>query len=226
MITAGSSWLDIALAAAIVLVNLVWLVIFGSSLTQRYLPGLQSLTLIWPTLLLGAILLYGGSFLSLGARLPTGTAMFTLGWISALIDGRTRRLPDMLTALMGLEAVTALLLGSLIQSVNPHVWLNALAGALLWTAVVGLGWRLKQMGLGDLKLAPVLGFILGCGSWGDAGLALALAFLIGGLHGLVASVRGGRGLRIPFGPSMLSAAMATWLASALLGPVSLLLLTT
>ena len=82
------------------------------------------------------------------------------------------------------------------------------------------------MGLGDLKLAPVLGFILGCSSWVDAGLALVLAFLTSGLYGLFTRLRGGHRLRIPFGPSMLGAAMSIWGIRILLGPGPLLSLTT
>lgn len=218
--------LAVGLAFFVLLVNLAWLGISGRHFTRRYLPDLTPLTLIWASTLIGAVVIYIGSLHAHSVLLPAGTALFTLGWMSMLSDMRSRRLPNVVTFMMGAEALAALAITSLLSPVDPTIWLNALAGATLWTVVIGLGWYLKQMGLGDLKLAPVLGFILGCGSWMDAGVALVLAFLIAGLYGISTRFRHPAKTRIPFGPAMLTAAMTIWALRAMLGPVPLQVLGT
>lgn len=219
-----SPGLYLGLALAILLVNLVWLVMLGPALAKRYLPDLAPSTLIWVTASIGAAVVFAGSFLDSGLLLPMGTTLFTLGWISALSDARTRRLPNIVTTTMGIEVSAVLLILSFSHLVDQRIWLNALAGAMLWAILIGLGWKLRQMGLGDLKLAPVLGFMLGCSSVADAGLALILAFLLAGLQGVSTRFGKERSSRIPFGPAMIVAAMLAWVLRVLLGPLPLSLL--
>ena len=78
-----------------------------------------------------------------------------------------------------------------------------------------LGWRLKQMGMGDLKLAPVVGFILGTMSLTTAMFGLFLAFIAAGIQGTVAKTYMRKVRRIPFGPSMLGASMVAWILASL-----------
>lgn len=224
MTVQGWPGLYLGLALTVLLVNLAWMMIFGPALAQRYLPDLEPSTLIGVTASAGATVTAFGYILDPGLLLPVGTSLFTLGWLSALSDARIQRLPNAVTATMGLEVAAVLLLLSSFELVDQRTWLNALGGAALWSIVIGLGWKLGHMGMGDLKLAPVLGFMLGSGSAAEAAVGLLLAFLLAGLHGVATLFEQGRSGRIPFGPAMILAAMATWVLRVLLGPLSLALL--
>lgn len=90
-------------------------------------------------------------------------------------------------------------------------------GLVVWTAVFA-GLRVltrgRGMGLGDVALAPVLGGVLGAAGVAQAVVGLGLAFVIGAAVGVVALARRRRrrGVRIPFGPSMLLGALGGLLA--------------
>ncbi|HCC32285.1 MAG TPA: prepilin peptidase [Clostridiales bacterium] len=85
-------------------------------------------------------------------------------------------------------------------------------GALLLLALVSGG----GMGGGDVKLGALMGAFLG---WPDIGAALAVAFLAGGVAGIVllAARRKRRRDPIPFGPFLVAGAVAAlfWSASIL-----------
>lgn len=94
-------------------------------------------------------------------------------------------------AVLGLAASVAL---------TPSRWweyLVAGSGAALFLFVVALLWP-GGMGLGDVKLALLLGFVLGV----EVIVAMFAAFLVGGLVGIGLLVVGKRSRkdRIPFGP--------------------------
>jgi leader peptidase (prepilin peptidase)/N-methyltransferase len=61
------------------------------------------------------------------------------------------------------------------------------------------------MGLGDVKLAGVLGIALGWVGWGAVVVGGFAAFLLGGVFGIALMVtrRAGRRTGIPFGPWMI-----------------------
>ena len=67
----------------------------------------------------------------------------------------------------------------------------------------------RGMGLGDVKLAPSLGGLLGWVGWETWAAGAFGAFLLGGLWGVVLMLRGrGRSARMPFGPFMIGGALA------------------
>lgn len=70
------------------------------------------------------------------------------------------------------------------------------------------------MGLGDVKLAGVLGLFLAWLGWGELAVGAFAAFVLGGVFGVVllAVKRAGRKTRIPFGPWMLAGAWVGVLA--------------
>ena len=100
---------------------------------------------------------------------------------------------------------------------------------LLWGVVSGMGLGLFYlllaflwpggMGLGDVKLAVLLGLALGWLGWGQLAVGAFAAFLIGGVLGLVmivlkkVTLHGG----IPFGPSM---ALGAWVGVLVGQPVA------
>jgi leader peptidase (prepilin peptidase)/N-methyltransferase len=66
------------------------------------------------------------------------------------------------------------------------------------------------MGMGDVKLAAVLGLYLGFLGWGNLLVGAFAAFLLGGLFGVILMLtrRAGRKTGIPFGPWMI---LGAWL---------------
>jgi leader peptidase (prepilin peptidase)/N-methyltransferase len=82
-----------------------------------------------------------------------------------------------------------------------------LAALLLLYLILALA-RPGGMGMGDVKLAGVLGMFLGWLGWGSLAVGAFSAFLLGGLFAIVllAVRRAGRTTRIPFGPWMLAGA--------------------
>ena len=69
------------------------------------------------------------------------------------------------------------------------------------------------LGLGDVKLAPLLGALAAAVAPGGALVALVLAFLAGGAASVVVLVRHGRRARLAFGPALL---LGAWSAVLLL----------
>lgn len=65
------------------------------------------------------------------------------------------------------------------------------------------------LGMGDVKLAAVLGLFLGYQGWGSLFVGALLASVVGALVGLLVLVtrRGGLRSDVPFGPSMLAGAL-------------------
>lgn len=124
----------------------------------------------------------------------------------ALIDLDTRRLPNAIVmpaylvgaVLLASSSVLAADFGSLLGAV---VGCAALGLVYLAMAVVSPG----GMGFGDVKLAGVLGLFLGWLGWGTLATGAIMAFLLGGIFGiiLILARRGGRKTAIPFGPWML-----------------------
>lgn len=127
----------------------------------------------------------------------------------ALIDLDVRRLPNSIV-LPG-YLVGAVLLGT--AGALDADW-GALVGAAAGAVALFVGYLVMAfaypggMGLGDVKLAGVLGLFLGYLGWGSLIVGAFSAFLLGGLLALVLVVarRAGRKSGIPFGPWMLAGA--------------------
>ncbi len=138
--------------------------------------------------------------------LPLLLAWGLVGLCLAMIDVDHHRLPDALTLPMLAVTAAGLLLAQLLG--DPGSWLAAAWGVVIWLGVVGGLWALSRgrgMGLGDVKLAPSLGALLGWISLGSAVVGLLAAFIVGALVGIALMIahRAGRGSRIAFGPFLL-----------------------
>jgi leader peptidase (prepilin peptidase)/N-methyltransferase len=123
-----------------------------------------------------------------------------------LIDIDTHTLPNRIV-LPG-HLVGAILLTS--ASALTGNWLGLLSAAVgavaLFTFYFILAFAYPGgMGLGDVKLAGVLGMFTGWLGWGSLAVGAFMPFLLGGVFGLVLMLnrRAGRKSRIPFGPWML-----------------------
>lgn len=140
------------------------------------------------------------------------------------IDLDVQRLPDRWTkpAMVAAPVATAVLagldrdLGSWVRSL-----LAALALGAVYFLLVLLGGG-SGMGLGDAKLAPSIGAVLGYLSWAHVVAATLVAILLAGLVAAVLLVtrRAGRKSHFAFGPAMAAGAILV-LAAPVLGRLSL-----
>ena len=125
------------------------------------------------------------------------------------IDLDVHRLPN--SIVLPSYAVGAVLLGGAALVSADLVGLARMAAGagilVLFYLVLALV-RPGGMGMGDVKLAGVIGLFLAALGWGPLVVAVFAAFLLGGVYGLVliASGRAGRKSGVPFGPWMLAGA--------------------
>ncbi len=204
----------VVLSLGLTVFNVLWLLRFGPRLSARYLGGMPAPLLALGSATLGVLSILW-SILFPSGFLPGGVALFSLGWISLKSDARSRLLPNALTALMTWEVLATLAIATALHAVEWQTWFHGTTGAIVWGTSIGAGWLLKQTGMGDVKLAPALGFILGTLSVTAALSGLALAFIAAGVQGIVARAKGDRSGRIAFGPSMIGASMVVWVIVSL-----------
>jgi leader peptidase (prepilin peptidase)/N-methyltransferase len=129
----------------------------------------------------------------------------------ALIDLRHRIIPNrlMYPALLLFAPVIVLagLIGDAVDPVRAGIGLLLYGGILFVVAVVSRG-----MGMGDVKLAALIGLVLGSLGLRYVGVAAGAAIVLGGLGGLVALMMGkGRKSAIPFGPYLAAGAVISGL---------------
>ncbi|UJP10729.1 A24 family peptidase [Microbacterium sp. KUDC0406] len=127
-----------------------------------------------------------------------------------IIDARTHRLPNRIVlptlgALLVLVGVEALIAGDAARLVRALLGMLLLAG---FYAVMRLASR-QGIGGGDVKLAAVIGLVLGWHGWQTLAIGAASAFVLGALYALVlmALRRADRSTRIAFGPWMIIGAV-------------------
>jgi leader peptidase (prepilin peptidase)/N-methyltransferase len=152
---------------------------------------------------------FGASFLTLGV-----TAVALIGVALAAIDLRSYRLPDKLIGIaMAMLSVTlvaeALTSGQWSRLLGSSLGALGLGACYLVLAVIQPG----QLGLGDVKLAVLLGMLLGWFGWPFVLLGGCLAFLLSAATILVLLALRKISMRshIPFGPFMLLGTAATLL---------------
>jgi len=125
----------------------------------------------------------------------------------AIVDVRHRIIPNRLMypslVAFPVYVVIGWLLGGPLDPPRAAIGLLAFGGGLLVVAMVSRG-----MGMGDVKLAAVIGVAFGAIGLGDVGVAAAAAVVLGGIGGLVALAMGrGRKSAIPFGPYLAAGAV-------------------
>lgn len=132
-----------------------------------------------------------------------------IGIVLAWIDLDTHRLPDAIV--LPSYPVIAVLLGVAgLAGGEPGAMLRAaLGGGILWAAYLLMAFAYPRgMGMGDVKLAGIIGMALGWLGWPELAVGAFSAFLLGGAFALILAVAGRvkRGSGIPFGPWMLAGA--------------------
>ncbi|MDQ0641986.1 prepilin peptidase [Microbacterium murale] len=130
-------------------------------------------------------------------------------WLLA-IDARTHRLPNRivlptlaaLLALVGVDALVTGRSGPLIGAVIGMLVLGGLYAVLRAASRGGIGG-------GDVKLAALIGLVLGWHGWQALAVGAASAFVLGALYALalMAFRRANRSTRIAFGPWMIIGAV-------------------
>ena len=137
----------------------------------------------------------------------------------ALIDLDTHRLPDKIV-LPAYVVLGVLLTGTSAASGDWWALGRAAIGmAVLVTVYFGLAVAVPGgMGMGDVKLAGVLGLVLAYLGWGPLAVGAFGGFALGAIFaiGLLAARRAKRGSGIPFGPWMLA---GSWLGILCGGPL-------
>ncbi|MFJ6885482.1 prepilin peptidase [Streptomyces californicus] len=155
-----------------------------------------------------------------GARpeLIAWLALTPVAVLLAAVDRRVHRLPDPLT--LPLAAAAVLLLGG--AALLPGAagsWTSGLLGGLALGGFYFLLFLINPngMGFGDVKLALALGVALGWYGWAVLFVGGFAGFLFGAAYGLgLVLLRGaGRKTGIPFGPFMITGALAGLLLGAL-----------
>jgi len=146
----------------------------------------------------------------LAADLPAYLYLAAVSLALALIDLDVRRLPN--TIVLPSYGIGAALL--LAAAAAGHDWAAAARGLLAMALLFGLYLAIAYsyrggMGLGDVKLAGVLGLYLGWLGWSSVLVGAFAGFLLGGLVGvaLLATRRAARRSALPFGPFMLTGAL-------------------
>ncbi len=198
---------DLSLASALLVWFLVvaWLWRKGWRVQRRYfieatLTPYKRNGIVWTSAIIGIITIVASH---LRSSAPAIVAVAMIGALSALTDARTHRLPNAYTAAMGLGVAFG---AGCAVAASDEPWrvLAAIgAGLLIWLVPLWLLSRLPGgVGFGDVKIAPVLGAMLGSESVEAAIGGLVISFLAAGLAAVWRIVVGSAGTqaRMPLGP--------------------------
>jgi leader peptidase (prepilin peptidase)/N-methyltransferase len=138
-------------------------------------------------------------------ELPAYLYLGAIGVALAMIDIDVKRLPNAIVLpsyVVGavLLGTSSLLVGDYGALLRAGIGLAAMGAAYLALAVLWKG----SMGLGDVKLAGVLGLYLGYTGWSALAVGSISAFFLGGIFGLALILlrKTTRKSGIPFGPWM------------------------
>jgi len=150
------------------------------------------------------------------AELPAWVWFVAVGLLLGVIDLRTKLLPN--RVLVPGIAGTALLL-TLAAAVDgdwPALLRAGVAAGLCFAVLLVMALIAPAgLGMGDVKLAALLGLVLGWLGWDAVLLGLFLGFVVQAVAGLVllASRKAGRSTELPFGPALLAGALVAALAT-------------
>jgi leader peptidase (prepilin peptidase) / N-methyltransferase len=144
------------------------------------------------------------------ALLPVLLLAVVPGAVLAQVDARCRRLPDPVVGLLSVSAGVPLTVGALVSGEPARAGRALLAAALVGAAYLSMALLPGGgLGLGDVKLAAVLAFVLGFLSWPAVAVGTVLPHLINGPAALVLLLtrRARRRTALPFGPALLIGAL-------------------
>jgi leader peptidase (prepilin peptidase)/N-methyltransferase len=155
--------------------------------------------------------------LHLLSALPAYLYFAAVGTALAVIDLDWRRLPNAIV--LPSYPVVAVLLT--LSAAWEHDWWALARAAIGAAALFAFFFTLAYahpagMGFGDVKLAGILGGVLGYLSWSALVIGAFAGFLLGAVVGvaLIVSRHGGRKTAIPFGPFMIAGVLVAIFAAA------------
>lgn len=210
---------DLSLASGFLtwVIVLAWLWRSGWKIQRRYFveatqTPLSRNAIVWGAAIVGAI-----SFVAAQMRpgIPAVMTVSMVGALSAYVDARTHRLPNAYTVAMGIGVVVGVVVGIVISPLWQQRLTGCLIGALIWFIPIAVLNRIPGgMGGGDVKLAPVLGVMVGSVGIHAAVFALALSFVSAGVAALWKIVVGSAGTksRVAMGPWMIGSALVGTIA--------------
>lgn len=164
------------------------------------------LTVLVTTATFGALGWAFGPTPPLAAYLAVGA----VGVLLAFIDVACLRLPNPLVGAALVVAAVSLTVIALAHGEPGRLGRAALAAAACFAGYLVIALLPgANLGFGDVKLAGVLGFLLGWLSWPAVVLGVLLPHLINGpvAVGLLLARRAGRGTHLPLGPALLAGAL-------------------
>ncbi len=166
-------------------------------------------------LLCGAVLLGGARPATVAYAWAAGAAV-----VLAQVDVAVHRLPDRVTYPAAAVCAAALLADAAVLGTWPALLRAVLAAAAAGGVALSAALAAPSgLGLGDVKLLALLGLLLGRAGWGVLLAGVFLGLLAGAAASLLLVATGRAGWRtpVPFGPPLLSGAVA---ALCLGGPLA------
>ncbi len=165
----------------------------------------------YPLIELGTAALFAGAVIRYSDDAVAAVIAPFLGVLLALalVDLEHRIIPNAVVypalPVFAVAIVALDLAGRAASVVDAGIGFLAYGGGLLVIALIRPG----GMGMGDVKLAGLIGLVLGSQGLGVVGVAAALGILLGGLGGVVALAVGrSRKSALPFGPFLAAGAIA------------------
>ena len=170
----------------------------GSKIPVRY-PLLELST---AAVIVGSFLVYDDLWVTVAVA-----SLLALMPVISVIDIEHRIIPNAIVypALIAFPVYlgVAKLAGAPVDLMRMAIGFLAYGGALFVIALISRG-----MGMGDVKLAALIGIVLGALSLGQVAVAAGAAILLGGLGAILALILGvGRRGAIPFGPFLAAGAI-------------------
>jgi leader peptidase (prepilin peptidase)/N-methyltransferase len=144
------------------------------------------------------------------AVLPVLLAAVVTGTVLAGVDVRCRRLPDPVVGLLAVSVGVPLTAGAVVAGEPLRAGRALLAATLIGVAYLGVALLPSGgLGLGDVKLAAVLAFVLGFLGWPAVAVGTLLPHLLNGPVAMVLLLTGRARPRtaLPFGPALLVGAL-------------------
>lgn len=169
----------------------------GEPISRRY-PIVEALT--------GALFAVAAALLGPSWELPAVLYLLAIGVALTFIDLDTKRLPNGITLPSYPVVLVLLLLPAALDDRWADLGRALLGGVALFAFYLVLALVYPPgMGMGDVKLAGVLGMGAAWFGWGPLIVGGFLGFLLGAMGGvaLMATRRAGRKSAIPFGPYMI-----------------------
>ncbi|SOE02943.1 prepilin peptidase [Blastococcus haudaquaticus] len=150
------------------------------------------------------------------ADVPAWAWFAAVGLLLSVIDLREQLLPNRVLLPGGAVAALLLVGAAAADDAWPALLRAVLASALCFGVLLVLALIAPSgLGMGDVKLAALMGLVLGWLGWPVVVLGFLLGFLLQAVVGLVllALRRAGRRTDLPFGPALLVGALAAVLLS-------------